>query len=456
VFCQLETLRHCLPPSVRRTLDELPESLDETYERIIKDIKKPNRDHALRILQCLVVAIRPLLVEELAEVLAVDFDDAEGMPKLNTNWRWEDQEQALLSSCSSLIAIVESDESRIVQFSHFSVKEFLTSTRLATSTGGVSLYHIAPEPAHIILAQACMSVLLRPDDRVEQHDVTDNSPLANYAAELWVRHVQLGNASSCLRKAMKSLFDPNKPYFEAWLRLHDIDTDSEESTFYPFTPLESQATPLYYAALCGFQDLVEHLMVNNPEHVNATGGYYVAPLIAALHGGHFQTAKFLRDNGAHPNVTGVGGRTPLHAAAWKGDLEMVQVLLKYKANVKARSAKGETALHFAYREYSARPIVGPSMPKVARLLLEHGADVNALMSNYSTELEDHHSTALHFAAQFGMVEVVRVLLEHGADVGAENVDGKTAFQLAQGEEGTKIKKLLSERGARQGNTTFTS
>jgi hypothetical protein len=53
VFCQLETLRHCLPPSVRRTLDELPESLDETYERVLKEIKKPNRDHALRLLQCL-------------------------------------------------------------------------------------------------------------------------------------------------------------------------------------------------------------------------------------------------------------------------------------------------------------------------------------------------------------------------------------------------------------------
>ena len=33
MFCQLEVLRDCLPPSVRRTLDELPESLDETYER---------------------------------------------------------------------------------------------------------------------------------------------------------------------------------------------------------------------------------------------------------------------------------------------------------------------------------------------------------------------------------------------------------------------------------------
>src|SRR6202789_780008 len=156
LFCQLEILRHCLPPSVRRTLDELPESLDETYERLLKEIKKPNRDHARRLLQCLVVAVRPLNVKELAEVLAVDFDDAEGIPKLNPDWRWEDEEQALLTSCSSLIAIVETDNSRVVQFSHFSVKEFLTSDRLATLNGNISRYFIDFEPAHTILAQACL------------------------------------------------------------------------------------------------------------------------------------------------------------------------------------------------------------------------------------------------------------------------------------------------------------
>ncbi|KAF8502060.1 hypothetical protein F5888DRAFT_1904496 [Russula emetica] len=441
IFCQLETLRHCLPPSVRRTLDELPESLDETYERVIREIKKPNRDHALRLLQCLVVAIRPLRVEELAEVLAVDFDDAEGMPKLNTNWRWEDQEQALLSSCSSLIAVVESDESRIVQFSHFSVKEFLTSTRLATSSGGVSHYHIALEHAHITLAQACMSVLLRLDDRVEQNDVRNSSPLAGYAAEQWVAHVQFGKASSCLRKAMESLFDRDKPYFEAWLQLHDIDTDSLESTFYQFTPYQkSDATPLYYAALCGFQDLVEHLIVNNPEHVKATGGYYVVPLIAALEAGQSHTAKFLRDNGAHPNVTSYEGRTPLHSAAWNGEFEMIQVFLEYKADVNAQSNNGETPLHFASRSFSSRPNLGPSLAKVARLLLEHGADVNALRKD--------RFTVLHIAAQTSKAEVVRVLLEYGADVGAETEDGETAFQLAREEGGTEIMKLLSEHGSR--------
>src|ERR1700691_827962 len=73
VFCQLEVLRHCFPTTVRRVLEELPDSLDETYEHILKSINKANHAHAFRLLQCLSVAVRPLRVEELAEVLAVDF-----------------------------------------------------------------------------------------------------------------------------------------------------------------------------------------------------------------------------------------------------------------------------------------------------------------------------------------------------------------------------------------------
>ena len=64
---------------------------------------------------------------------------------------------------------------------------------------------------------------------------------------------------------------------------------------YHFTPwLKSGAIPLYYATfkLCGFQDLVEHLTVNDPKHVNAKGNYCLTPLVAALAAGYFQTADF--------------------------------------------------------------------------------------------------------------------------------------------------------------------
>src|SRR6201996_4320408 len=197
VYCQLETLRHCFPPNLRQLLNELPESLDETYERILRGINKAQNEDARRLLQCLTVAARPLRVEELAELLAFDFQttrDGE-IPTLREDWRWNDEEQAVLSTCSSLIAVVRNGRSRVVQFSHFSVKEYLTSPRLAQSRGDVSQFHITLETAHTILAQACLGTLLQLDGHSDNNGSKD-FPLVKYAAQHWVEHAQFESVSS--------------------------------------------------------------------------------------------------------------------------------------------------------------------------------------------------------------------------------------------------------------------
>ena len=229
MYCQLEALRHCLPPSVRGILEELPETLDETYERVLREINKANREHAHRLLQCLTVALRPLRVEELAEILAIDFNAAAhgGIPQSNPNWRWADQHQAVLSTCSSLISIVDDGGYQVVQFSHFSVKEFLTSKRLARSSGDVSRYHTVLEPAHTILAQACLGVLLRLDDGVNKKNVGD-IPLVEYAAQHWFGHAGFENVASHIRDAMEYFFDADKPHWKAWCRVEMIDVQWEE------------------------------------------------------------------------------------------------------------------------------------------------------------------------------------------------------------------------------------
>jgi ankyrin repeat protein len=470
VFCQLDALRHCLPSSLRRTLAELPESLDETYERIVKDIKKGNRADAYRMLQCLAVAIRPLSVAELAELLAFDFDTSAakgGIPQLNSKWRWEDHEQAVLSICSSLITIVPAVDSPVVQFSHFSVKEFLLSDRLATSSKDISQYHIALEDANTLIARACLGFLLR--DLVDESDpATALSPLALYAAEHWVAHAKVDNVSSRIRNGMESLFDPDRPYFSAWIQLYD----GEKETWYTVleNKIQPEAGPLYHAALYGFHEIVERLTLEYPQYANAISGRKgtalhsasfaghvevvrsllkcgvdvdargcrnMSPLqLASLHG-HLDIVQCLLDRGADANFHDEEHRTPLSLAAVEGHLEIVHVLVERNADVLTKDEDGSTPFHrvfiFAPRSH------GDHRPQIVRFLLEHGTNPNAR--------DNYRQTPLHVAASVyldsSLLDIVQIFLAHGADVDAEDEEGRTPLQVALACGRVEMAQLLS-------------
>ncbi len=474
MFCQLDTLRQCLPQSVRRTLNELPESLDETYERVVMEIKKANQVHAYRMLQCLTVAIRPLSVAELAELLAFDFDAAKGgIPKLNSNWRWEDHEQAVLSTCSSLITIVPAGDSQVVQFSHFSVKEFLLSDRLATSTKDISRYHIVLEDANTLIARACLGILLR--DPVGQHDPdADSVSLASYAAEHWVTHAQVEDVTSRIRDGMQYLFDPDRPYFTAWIKSYNVDRRNWSSELQ--NEIQPRAAPLYHAAFCGFHEIVEHLALKYLPYANAICGNGGTALHSASDAGHVQVVRSLLkcgvdvdargfwnqsplqfaslqgyldvvqcllDHGADANFQDDNRRTPLIHAAAGGRPEIVRVLLEHNADVNSQDKDGLTPLHgvffFGVLYYDNSKV---DYPQIVRLLLEHGANPDAR--------DNKHRTPLHLVSSSDLVsslrlEVARILLAHGADVDAEDEEGMTPLQVALATKGQdEIVQLLSE------------
>ena len=476
---------------VRGILSRLPKTLDDTYERILRDIHNDNKIHARRLLHCLAVAVRPLRVEELAEILAFDFDTAKGdIPEYHADWRWKDQEEAVLSTCASLITIAEhngSNESkRVVQFSHFSVKEFLMSDRLAAPIRDVSQYHILPEPAHTILAQACLGFLLHLDDHVDTERVKD-FPLAKYAAEYWAAHAQFQGVASHVKCGMETLFDPDKPYFASWVGIHDIDEPLKRSDN------RTWPTPLYYSALCGFHDIAKDLVIKYPQHVNAIGGGYDSPLVAALNRSHVSVAELLLQHGGNINVHGTSGRTPLHTQILHShnqdeeNLVFLRFLVEHGADVNATDEGYHTPLHIICHYYDGYHILA-----VVRLLLEHGADVNATNAGYQTplhivvhnEYSDHecsdqfltvvrlllghgadvhapdkgHETPLHLAMrrQRSATYITRILLEHGADPNLKNKDGKAPLHILSGRQyhdiwdsrsSCLVAQLLLERGA---------
>lgn len=75
-------------------------------------------------------------------------------------WRPENPEEAILSACSTLITVAQVDfaeGSKIVQFSHFSVRASLTSDRLPTSeVGDICDYYVSLDAAHVLLGQAAV------------------------------------------------------------------------------------------------------------------------------------------------------------------------------------------------------------------------------------------------------------------------------------------------------------
>jgi hypothetical protein len=191
VFCQLETLRHSFPQNLRRVLEELSKSLDETYERLLKCISEDNREYACRLLHCLTVAIRPLRVDELAEILA-----------RSTLTRAREAYRNLEGSgiCCA-VHVLKSDLHRRQQrfsgraiFSFF-CQELLMSNRLAMSQGYVSRYDILPGPAHTILARVCLGFLLHLGNHLNVKNIKGR-PLAKYAAQHWVAHSQFEGVAS--------------------------------------------------------------------------------------------------------------------------------------------------------------------------------------------------------------------------------------------------------------------
>lgn len=107
--------------------------------------------------------------------------------------------------------------------------------------------------------------------------------------------------------------------------------------------------------------------------------------------------------------------TPLHIAAARGHNDCVLSLIKAGAGagVNLPERDGDTPLHLACRANHLT---------CARLLIQHGADVNRARHN--------RNTPLHTAAWNGHQKCVDILLSHGADPFLRSSDGSTALHDA--------------------------
>ncbi len=460
MYCQLVYICGCLPGRILHALADLPDTLDETYQRILQEMKKAHWELAYRLLQCVAVAFRPLRVDELAEFLAFDFN-AGPISKFNEDLRPDDPVDAVLRTCSSLLSVVDVEGSQVIQFSHFSVKEFLTSTRLAASSDVISRrYHITMAPAHALVAQACLGILVHLDENITRDNLA-NFPLVKYAAKHWVDHVRFENVSQHMEEGMKRLFDPRMPHYAICFWIHH---PMSRRNLQHERPLPFPGTPLHYATLLGLRSIVEFLVIEHAQNVHSQDFIDRAtPLHLASQRGHNEVVHTLIKLGADVTARNKKGWTPLHLSSRRGHVEVIRTLFEHGPGVKAQAEDGSTALHLASRrghvevvymflergtdvtvqdKCGSTPLHLASQwghTEVTCMLLEHGSGVAAQ--------DKEESTLLHLASLQGHVEIARMLLKHGADISAKDKHGLTPVLLASQSGNVEITRILLERGA---------
>lgn len=144
---------------------------------------------------------------------------------------------------------------------------------------------------------------------------------------------------------------------------------------------------------------------------------------AAAFGEVDRLAELLADEPALTASYSADGFTPLHFAAFFGHADAVRLILEHGAEVDAfgRGWMTGTALHSA---------TSRSRTAVTQLLLEAGANPNARQSQ--------GWTPLHSAAHNGDAAGCALLLDAGADAAATNDEGRSVLELAEerGDAGT--------------------
>lgn len=163
---------------LRDALATLPADLDQTYERVVCNISKEDSKYAIRMLRWLARAVRPLSMDELAGVIAIDHDRE---PAFVPREVLEDP-MDILNIGSGLITLsanttsgeisvdpqrlqkfllpgkarqeLEREERLVISVAQFSVQEYLMSDRIRQRLA--SQYSLEDTSSHASITRSCL------------------------------------------------------------------------------------------------------------------------------------------------------------------------------------------------------------------------------------------------------------------------------------------------------------
>lgn len=443
VRCQFEVLRRLRSSSeIKQALLDLPKGLDQTYERILRMIDPKYQEQIMSCLQWLAFSYTPLSVEQLAHIFVLrpsDMDTSQKiMQRLNQSEQLFDS-QDVLAYFSGLVLV----EFGIVRLAHFSVKEYLNSSRIHRDDA-VSL-GFSEVDAHLSIAYWCLAYhiyLSTPDS----YTIQTRYPLKSYSTNYWPRHLEMvpykiwtakvvEKVAICLAMRSQSLLNMilgSKRFQDQWRKMQELAySDMAEMLMRPHC----------FTAWRGFTLLTGHILSQSfgMKQYFVQEDYDIA-LYYAIRGGNLQIAQLLLDKGANADASAIAktkdesgdGKAGdmLQLAVFRGNCAMVNLLLDRGADINAQRGGWGSALQTAAKDENL---------SMLKLLIERGADIN---------VPSNEAGCILLSAA-GNIHCLQLLLDNGADVNKRGTGSmeKTALCEAVKAKHWEAFDLLLEHGA---------
>ncbi|OAP64317.1 hypothetical protein AYL99_00289 [Fonsecaea erecta] len=307
----IENMEGFTKGGVRRAVQQLPQSVDGAYTKILEGSRNPEK--ARKLLHIIIGATRPLTVGEMAMMMALDgshksYDDIE--QELEPDERFE---TTLRDICGLFVVIID----KKVYLLHQTAKEFLVRDNASPLTDSHPWKHsIQLEESHRLLAERCIWYLC--SNFIE----ASGGVLLDYACYNWPSHFREAGISSNEKITVlaRKLCKEGSKEYTVWF--------GKYGSRYWF-PKSSSSLPM--ASYFGLAGLVELLLEKGAALESRDSRFDRTPLFWAVRNRHEAVVKLLLDRGAEVDTKDKTGQTPLVWARHRGRTSLVKLLLEHGA-----------------------------------------------------------------------------------------------------------------------------
>ncbi|GLB07793.1 hypothetical protein AtubIFM57258_003158 [Aspergillus tubingensis] len=403
-YLQLKQLERCISPeAILECLKTLPESLDKTYEGLLKEIeKKPphDRDLALRAFKWVLAAREPLPREALLEAIRINPDS------MDTRLCASISDDALLALCRNLLVI--DSERDVWRVSHLSVAEYFELRKSWTSA-----------VTNLMVGKACLLFMLSEAWNETTHKFPrckftwDEPPgyscftqtFIYYVSYFWPEHIAIldptGVPTDDLSPAVVLLErflgapQESSAQYRIWAQWYDRYLSPPEYSI---------------LAVCqfGLHQVSGSWWDKGELDLSSTSYYGRTYVLLAAAYGHIQILRILLAKGGTIGIQGGHGHlsTPLIEASSNRHVEMVRYLLEDQ-----RVDVNLEVYHGGLRTDALREAIRQRDSDMVQILVSKGAAVNMQRKNCP------EGSPLAVACSYSWLEGTMFLVEQGgADV----------------------------------------